>query len=216
MSLEDIAKTFKLPELIRYLYSGCLLLGLVQLTDAKVRVDSTLLTLGPVLTTLLVFSSGILIWTIYHQVLGEFCFFILIHVLHWWWWPKCSDMKLLHDRGVPFFRLRCAYSLIRESLPPTEIRDWIEIQHAHHQLLDITWISLAGVALFSRWVGHKWPTGAPLFIVGGLFCFLASIVADINQHSIEKFLIENSDLDGWLDKHGFVDKKPVHPTSTSP
>src|SRR5574341_882824 len=142
MEIKDIAGTFKLPILIRYFYSGCLLLGLIQLTEYRDNLNITLSALGPVLASLLVFFAGVLIWTLYHQVLGEFLIFPFIHWLHGKHSPDTCDMKLLRECGGATIQLRYAYTVMRATFFEENVYEWIEIQHAHHQLLDITWIEI--------------------------------------------------------------------------
>src|SRR5574341_1366851 len=195
MEIKDIAGTFKLPILIRYFYSGCLLLGLIQLTEYRDNLNITLSALGPVLASLLVFFAGVLIWTLYHQVLGEFLIFPFIHWLHGKHSPDTCDMKLLRECGVAPIQLRSAYTVMRATFFEENVYEWIEILAV-----------LLFVRLFSDTMPQPW---VPLLLMAGV-CAISSVLADIRQHSVERILMLHrgkDELIKWLVGAGFVEPK---------
>lgn len=211
MELKEIAETFKLPILIRYFYSGCLAIGILQLTPLQEATLSILKDLGTFLATLLVFFSGVFIWTFYHQVIGEIFMFPFVHWLHRKRWPGTSDIALLRECGVPQGQTRLAYSMVRAMYFPREAQDWVEINHAHNQLLDITWIEIMTLIVgFLIYKGVLIDAWGPLLAIA-VVCFAASVYADIRQHSVERLLMlwkGKAELKKWLRNAHLIDSDP--------
>jgi hypothetical protein len=224
MGVEDLAKAFKPPLVIRYLYSGLLAVGLLQLTSAKKAVDDDLSELGIILAILLVSFAGVLIWTLYHQFLGEIVVFRVVHWIHERVSPNTCDMAFLRNScGVPRGRERFAYSAIRALYFPAEVGEWVELEHAHNQLLDITWLEILCVLFFFHidavhlW-GHEF-AGWILMSILALLFWAAAVAADIRQHSMERLLMlqkrDDRDLVDWLRKMELAtaaDTKPKEQT----
>lgn len=213
MGVEDLANAFKPPLVLRYLYSGLLAVGLLQLTSAKKAVNDDLKELGLVLAILLISFAGVLIWTLYHQFLGEFVVFRVVHWIHEKVSPNSCDIVFLRDScGVPRGKERFAYSAIRALYLPPDTREWVEMAHAHNQLLDITWVEITGVLLFFHIDNVKlWGcefAGWILLSAVALLFWIAAAAADIRQHSMEKLLMLQEGgvegLAGWLRKIGLA------------
>ncbi len=153
VSFKDIVNSFNLPQIIRFLYSGFLFIGLLQLSPSKAFVNDLLKSLGSdVLSFTLIAFIGVFIWTIYHQVIGEFFFFHVAHIIHRSFFKNSSDMQLLIDCGVPFGKKRMAYEMLRNFYFESEVRQWVELNHAHNQLLDVTWIEIVVVIFYFYFV----------------------------------------------------------------
>ena len=193
------------PQLIRFLYTGFLLVGLLQLSPVASDLNARLNSLGTAVSVLLVLSIGMVIWTVYHQVIGEFFWFQFIHTIHKKLpgVSKTSDMALLEECGVPFLKRRMAYQMFRASYLSAEDRRWVDLNHAYNQLLDVTWIEIGFVLGYWR----SDVSGFAFLSFAGVACLLIGIATDIRQHAMERFLMMKNGqaaFRDWLEMAGML------------
>ena len=198
------------PDIVRFVYSGFLAVGLLQLTPIQADLNARLNSLGDVVSVLLILSLGIVIWTLYHQVIGEILWFQVVHLIHKKipWVRNTSDMLLLEDCGVPFGKRRMAYQMFRSSYLSPADRQWVELSHAYNQLLGITWVEIAFVLAYWRSGVEDWL----LLSTIGILCVLADIFVDIRQHAIERNLMTKEGVGqfkNWLAQAGVLNSESV-------
>jgi hypothetical protein len=206
-NIKDIALGFNIPQIIRFFYSGFLFIGLLQFSSAKILVNDSLKSLNEITSLILIFFIGVIIWTIYHQIIGEFAFFHVAHFFHKLFFKNLSDMVLLENCGVPKRQKRIAYEMIRNLYFEKQDKEWVELNHAHNQILDITWIEIFSIIGYFYFFHHELINGYIFLLFIGIICIIGSVMIDIRQHSIEKILMlknGETELKNWLTKMGII------------
>jgi hypothetical protein len=195
-----------------YVYSG-LFTSVVAAFLAPNAVRGLVDSLGGVLSTLAALALGIAVYVFYRQLIGEYFLYPLHHLLHGFLDSAfrrsgerlTSSTAFLAYLGVPFGHRRDAYTTIREIYLQEMTRTRLDLAHGELHVLYITAcgclvVVLCGLLSPGRDVGLVW-------IIGGIVSYLAALVGDIHQHSLETQMlkrIDRAELLEFLFKAGYV------------
>jgi hypothetical protein len=180
-------KELNLSLLLRYGYSGFLLVGILLFTKPS-AIKTVTDNAGAVLSPLLVLAVGACIYVVYRYLLGEWVLFPLMHR-----WDRfttrtpasaaLSPVWHLARLGVGESELRTAYTAVRRELLKDEVREQLDFAHTEIHILYITCIELIPLSIFLASIGAY---GRGFLTLGlGLFVLFAAVTADTQQHRSE-------------------------------
>lgn len=202
---------FSVNNILRYGYSGFLMVGIISLVDPNI-LEKAIKASGPVVTPLAIFFVGTCIFVVYRYVIGEFLLFPIMHLFHWVVdkviGGTSSPTGYLGELGVIFGERRAAYSEIRRDLLKDEERERFNFAHSETHILYITAIEL-GVAFLI--IDKNTFSLLYFFLFGAILTFLSAIITDIQQHRVEykilRHFYKRDKLIEFLTKRGYAKVK---------
>lgn len=207
-----------LGEFFRYAYGGMVFWGLFWYVE-RCQFNDLLLSFGDVSFAIVVFSTGVLIYMTYH-VLGDLIFFSIIDTVHGMWdaivwfcarkrFKTCnkalwtSPTGVLRQLGVPLFRRRLAYKVLRRDFFAGKIEERFHFSNAELALMHMTSFNLALFWVYSGfWLNEARPEIRTLFFI----FLILGITGDVIQRQIEgdQLRTEGERLRNFLTRRGYI------------
>ncbi|MBA7683660.1 hypothetical protein ES703_92034 [subsurface metagenome] len=177
--------------------------------------------LGGIVSTLVIIAFGASIYIFYRYVLGEFLIYPFTHFIHYLFDKKNEPTSptgyLRRIKKLKIGQVREAYTDIRRHFFEEKLRDKLDLDHSEIHLLWLT--SVIGIFLFIylSLVGNTDCMTRFSVFIASIFVYIAATIIDIKQHKKEYRLISEpsrqSDLDNFLNNHGYYIKKQPQKTA---
>jgi hypothetical protein len=200
-------------QLVGYYYAG-VFVALAATSIDHDRVKSLVDALGSVLAAMVVFGIGIGTYVLHRRVVGELLLYPLIHLVH-----SFVDRLVGHTEaratsctgylrylGVTLGNRRSAYNAIRSAFLDETTRRQLDLAHGELHVLFLTAI-VSGVTAGIKSLSQR-PVWSRAWVAVAVFCFIAGVVADIRQHSLETSLLRlqgESNVKHFLARGGFIE-----------
>lgn len=202
------------PEhIVGYVYSGALAVVCAAVVDAK-ALRSTQEALGVPFAIIAVATIGVVIYTFYFKILGEFVLFPLQYLVHHLidlarrlrGERHTATISFLIALGVPRGRAHFAYQEIKAAEYEMDVRQRTQLSHGEIHIFYLTSTIVGGAAGYSL----VKTDGKALWLAAVSLLFLVvAIMADTVQQSLETAIIRSMDrarLLGRLRRSGFLER----------